>query len=96
MLPRRVVHGAKLVKCQLTASHLFSTQGKSSCPPEDSKKKKINLQLVKCQGQCHSAVRALGQECLTLGAGREGLVEEGLETWVENGHASKRRGHEEW
>lgn len=31
--------------------------------------KKTNLQLVKSQGQCHRAVRALGQECLILGAG---------------------------
>ena len=95
VLPLRVVHGAKLVQWQLTASHLFSTRGKSPCPPGDSKMKKTNLQLVKSQGQCHSAVRALGPECLALGAGREDLVEEGLETWVESGHAANRRGHEE-
>ena len=58
--------------------------------------KKTHLQLVKAQGLCHSAVRALGQECLAPGARREDLVEEGLETWVESGHASNRRGHEEW
>lgn len=47
--------------------------------------KKTNLQLVKSQGQCHRAVRALGQECAYLRCRREGLVEEGLETWVESG-----------
>lgn len=94
--PLRVVHGAKLVQRQLTASHLFSTRGKRPCPPGDSQMKKTNLQLVKSQGPCHSAVRALGQECLAPGARREDLVEEGLETWVESGHASNRRGHEEW